>query len=252
MLQEEEVQNKRIEKKVIRRGAAGKGADDMKKKPLEIRFENTDVKEEKSDVGKDREKVIKALSNMFADKKSQKYIMNTEKTIEKLAEQYSDKGPEAQEFYESRLKAGKNSHVRLKGTAEDFYLTGNEASGQFVTEELPGENVEERKENLQLPPSNDAEDVYKVRLKEAHVVIESTVAEQKDFAKRSGYKARDGIKQIFIPPKYGDRSPIVEVIDQVDGTRPHTSALNRLKTQKAEQNSANETYDSHSSEDHKT
>lgn len=223
----------------------------MKKKPLENRIENTDVREEKSDVGKDGVKAIKALSNLFAGKKSQKYIMNTEKTIEKLAEQYSDKGPEAEAFFESRLKAGKNSHVRLKGTAVDFYLTGNEASGQFVTEELPGENAEERKENLQLPPSNDAEDIYRVRLKEAQVVIESIVAEQRDFAKQSGYKARDGIKQIFIPPKYGDRSPVVEVIDQVDGTRPHTSAENKSKLKNAEQNSANDTHDSHSSEGHK-
>ena len=197
----------------------------MKKKNPEIGIENREAEEEKNltDAEAQKKKALDSLPRLFQGKSAGKYTMNTEKTIEQIEDNYKRKGPEAEQFIHSRLASGKEPHVRLKGTAQDFYLTGNEASGQYLTEESPGDSAEERKENLQLPPSNDGKDVYRARLTEPHIVVESTVVPQKKFAAESGYQPREGMKQVFVPPKYGETKPIVSIREQVDGETPHVS-----------------------------
>ena len=202
-----------------------KGEVVMKKKPPESRLEHLmeEREQDKSEAEDEKKKAIRALPGLFADKKPNKYTMNTIGTIEHMSEYYQKKGEKAEDFFTSRLAAGKGPHIRLQGTSEDFYLTGNEASGQFLTAEMPGEDAMERREKLQLPASNDGEDLYRVNLKEPHIVIESTVVKQEEYAEQSGYKARDGMKQYFVPPKYGDTRPGVKVVEHLDGSRPHIS-----------------------------
>lgn len=200
----------------------------MKKKNPDSNIENPNTKEinDKPDAEAEK-KALDSLPKLFAGKTSGKFTMNTEKTIGIMEESYRRKGPEAEAFFKSRMDAGKEPHARLKGTSQDFYMTGNEASGQFITEAPPGESAEERVENLQLPPSNDGQDLYKVQLNEPHVVIESNVAPQDEFAKKSGYRPVEGMKQIFVPPKYGDTEPHITVKEQVDGERPHVSQMKK-------------------------
>ena len=170
-------------------------------------------------------KALEKMEDFFKLRKTGpvKYKMDSEKTLEHIQSQY--KGEEAQAFFEARKKAGvKDSHhVRLKGTNESFYMTGNEASGQFLSKDMPGETAEERREALQLPENNDGEDVYLVHLNRPSIVIESKIAPQEEFAEKAGYKAREGGKQIFVPPKFGDMSYHITVQEQVTGNRPHKS-----------------------------
>lgn len=180
----------------------------------------SEVGQEQSESLEEKENVLKKMRDIFGAKtEKQSYTMNSERTIDVLSEQY--KGEKAQKFIQDRLDAGNDSHVRLKGNEHTFYMTGSEASGQFLTEEIPGENAKERKENLQLPPSNDAEDLYEVHLASPRLVIESTVAPQEEFARKGGYTPREGMKQIFVPPKFGDFNPVIEVQEQIEGETPH-------------------------------
>ena len=73
------------------------------------------------------------------------------------------------------------------------------ASGNFLTEESPGETPSERKENLQLPPENEASDVDKVVSKKPTIVLTSEIAPQEEWAAQSGYEAKEGMKQVFTP-----------------------------------------------------
>lgn len=180
----------------------------------------SEVGQEQSESLEEKENVLKKMRDIFGAKtEKQSYTMNSERTIDVLSEQY--KGEKAQKFIQDRLDAGNDSHVRLKGTEHSFFMTGSEASGQFLTEEIPGENAKERKENLQLPPSNDAEDLYEVHLASPRLVIESTVAPQEEFARKGGYTPREGMKQIFVPTKFGDFNPVIEVQEQIEGEKLH-------------------------------
>ena len=76
---------------------------------------------------------------------------------------------------------------------------GKNGYWNFVTKEYPGETAQERKENLQLPESNNAERVDKAISQKPAIVLESTVASQEEWAKEAGYKAKEGMVQTFTP-----------------------------------------------------
>ena len=97
----------------------------------------SEVGQEQSESLEEKENVLKKMRDIFGAKtEKQSYTMNSERTIDVLSEQY--KGEKAQKFIQDRLDAGNDSHVRLKGTEHSFFMTGSEASGQFLTEEIPG------------------------------------------------------------------------------------------------------------------
>lgn len=107
--------------------------------------------------------------------------------------------PKSQEFYTKALYSGDNPKVKLIRRGEEFYKTGDKASGNFLAREHPGKTALERKENLQLPPENDAKSVSKVKSKRPQIVIESKIVPQPKWAKEGGYTAQPGIKQIYTP-----------------------------------------------------
>lgn len=182
----------------------------------------SEVGQEQSESLEEKENVLKKMRDIFgANSEKHSYSMKSKETIALLRGEY--KGEEAQEFINKRLGAGKedDSRVRLRGTEHTFFLTGSEAGGTFLTEEISGDTAEERRENLQLPPENNAEDVYKVQLTSPRMVIESTVMPQEEWAKKAGYTPREGIKQIYVPTKFGDFTPVIEVQEQIEGEKPH-------------------------------
>lgn len=133
-----------------------------------------------------------------------RWVMNTPRTIEEMRKQMP---PEQQAYFDSAIAAGggvEGQRAHLKGTGEEYYLTsgskGN-ASGNFLTKEHPGGTTAERKENLQLPPENDASKVEMVRSLKPTVVLQSVISPQTEWAKESGYTAREGIIQTFTPNK---------------------------------------------------
>lgn len=182
----------------------------------------SEVGQEQGESLEEKENVLKKMRDIFgANTEKHSYNMKSKETIALLRGEY--KGEEAQEFINKRLGAGKedDARVRLRGTEHTFFLTGSEAGGQFLTEEISGETAEERKENLQLPPENNAEDLYKVHLTSPRMVIESTVMPQEEWAKKAGYTPREGMKQIYVPTKFGDFTPVIEVQEQIEGEKPH-------------------------------
>lgn len=132
----------------------------------------------------------------------QSYTMNTPKTVEHMREQMDDK---EKAYFDSQIDAGggvDGQRAHLRGVGHEYFMTSSankKASGNFLTEESPGETSSERKENLQLPPENDAADVDKVISQKPAIVLISKVAPQKEWAKQSGYEAKEGIKQVFTP-----------------------------------------------------
>ena len=136
----------------------------------------------------------------LAESTGEKFTMNSPKTIEHMREQMTDNGKAK---LDDALSSGRDPKVRLHGKGEDFYLTGK-GSGRYLTDEHPGKTPLERKENLQLPPGNDAKDVDKVRSTSARPLIESKINPQEDWAKESGYKPREGMKQIITPTRDGE------------------------------------------------
>ena len=182
----------------------------------------SEVGQEQGESLEEKENVLKKMRDIFgANTEKHSYNMKSKETIALLRGEY--KGEEAQEFINKRLGAGKedDARVRLRGTEHTFFLTGSEAGGQFLTEEISGETAEERKENLQLPPENNAEDLYKVHLTSPRMVIESTVMPQEEWAQKAGYTPREGMKHIFVPTKFGDFTPVIEVLEQIEGKKPH-------------------------------
>ena len=182
----------------------------------------SEVGQEQGESLEEKENVLKKMRDIFgANTEKHSYNMKSKETIALLRGEY--KGEEAQEFINKRLGAGKedDARVRLRGTEHTFFLTGSEAGGQFLTEEISGETAEERKENLQLPPENNAEDLYKVHLTSPRMVIESTVMPQEEWAQKAGYTPREGMKQIYVPTKFGDFTPVIEVLEQIEGKKPH-------------------------------
>lgn len=103
------------------------------------------------------------------------------------------------EYHKKQMQSGENPKIKLIPRDAVFFKTGEYASGNFLTEDHPGETAAERKENLQLPPKNDAESVSKVVSRRAQIGIESDIAPQPEWAEQAGYTARQGMKQIYTP-----------------------------------------------------
>lgn len=146
-----------------------------------------------------------------------KLIFNTKKTLEELKKNMSR---DEKEEFDIQIDAGggvEGQRGRLRGAGREYYFTSDlthRASGRFVTDIHPGNTAEERKENLQLPKSNGAQVLERVKAAKAHIAFVSKVSPQEDFAKESGYVAREGIEQVFIPRK-DKRGPVREGLFQV-------------------------------------
>lgn len=131
-----------------------------------------------------------------------RWIMNTPRTIEEMKKQMP---PEQQAYFDSAINAGggvEGQRAHLRGVGAEYFLTSSSkgrASGNFLTKDHPGSTPQERKENLQLPPGNDASVVEKVRALRATVVLESVIAPQGEWAQHGEYVAREGIVQTFTP-----------------------------------------------------
>lgn len=138
----------------------------------------------------------------FSDQILDHTTMNTPRTIEEMRKQMT---PEQQAYFDSAIAAGggvQGQRAHLKGAGEEYYLTSSSekrASGNFLTKDYPGNTPQERKENLQLPTGNDAVKVEKVRSSKPAVVFESNVSPQEEWAAKSGYVARKGMRQTFTP-----------------------------------------------------
>lgn len=132
------------------------------------------------------------------------FTMNTPKTIEEIRKQMS---PAGQAYFDSQIAAGggvEGQRAHLQGTGKEMYITSGSngtASGNFLTREHPGKTPEERKQNLQLPPENDATKVQKVVSQKSVVVLESDISPQEKWAEEAGYKATKGMRQVFTPNK---------------------------------------------------
>ena len=135
---------------------------------------------------------------------SRGFTMNTPATIEYMATQFDKEGKK--HFYD-HLSAGggiDGQRCRLRGAGREYWLTSSSdgrASGRFLTDEHPGDTARKRQENLQTPPTNDCSRVERVRADKPSVVLESRVAPQEKWAKEAGYKAQEGIKQIYTPSR---------------------------------------------------
>lgn len=132
------------------------------------------------------------------------FTMNTPKTIGEIRKQMS---PTGQAYFDSQIAAGggvEGQRAHLQGTGKEMYITSSSdgtASGNFLTKEHPGKMPEERKQNLQLPPKNDATRVQKVVSQKSVVVLESDISPQEKWAEKAGYKATKGMRQVFTPNK---------------------------------------------------
>lgn len=124
------------------------------------------------------------------------YRMNSIATIYEMGKRMDG---QSQAFYTKALYSGDNSKVKLIGKEAEFYVTGVKASGNFLTKQHPGKSASERREKLQLPPENNGEVISKVKSTRAQIVIESDIVAQPAWAKKSGYRAKTGMKQIYTP-----------------------------------------------------
>lgn len=163
--------------------------------------QHTGYQQENGSVGLSKSKTIlgKGPSDITGG-----FTMNTPKTIEEIRKQMS---PAGQAYFDSQIAAGggvEGQRAHLQGTGKEMYITSGSngtASGNFLTREHPGKTPEERKQNLQLPPENDATRVQKVVSQKSVVVLESDVSPQEKWAKEAGYKATKGMRQVFTPNK---------------------------------------------------
>lgn len=131
------------------------------------------------------------------------YHMNSEKTLDNISKKMN---PENRKIFNNEMKSGENPRVKLIPRGAEMYRTGSAKKGSFLTEDYPGKTKAERKENLQLPPENKAGRVHQLKATRPQIGVESTIKEQPKWAKESGYQARPGMKQIYIPnshPKEG-------------------------------------------------
>ena len=165
------------------------GIERTEQKPSCKKFDVSPPKEE------DRKKLnpkIKGISGSSHEN----FRMNSPNTIYEIGKKMD---PKSQDFYTKALYSGDNPKVKLVGTGAEYWKTGEQSSGNFLTKDYPGKNAAERKENLQLPPKNDGEVVSKVKSTRPQIVIESQISPQPDWAKANGYIARPGMKQIYTP-----------------------------------------------------
>ena len=165
-----------------------------------------DIKEEEPEKLQPEKRTIRSFSRDAKD-----YTMNSRGTIEHIRDQYDENG---KQWFDSVLESGVGGidgwKVRLRGTGERYFITSDsssenntekKASGNFLARENPGNTQKERVENLQLPPENDGGKVTVVESTRPAVVMESKVAPQEEWAKKSGYEAREGVKQTFTPTR---------------------------------------------------
>lgn len=153
---------------------------------------NLDVSSPKEEDRKKLNPKIKGISKSSHEN----FRMNSPSTIYEIGKKMD---PKSQEFYTKALYSGDSPKAKLVGTGAEYWKTGEKSSGNFLTKDHPGKNVAERRENLQLPSSNDGKVVSKVRSTRPQIVIESNISPQPDWAKKSGYTARPGMRQIYTP-----------------------------------------------------
>lgn len=162
----------------------------------------TDDYEKKEDLLKENMNSRPLIKNHPA-KNSETYKMNTRSTIEHIRDQFDDDGKKwFGKMIDSGVGGTEGWRAHLKGTDSEYFMTSSsekKATGNFLTKEHPGKTAQERKENLQLPEGNDANYVEKVLSQKPAVVLESTVAPQEEWANKAGYKAKEGMKQVFTP-----------------------------------------------------
>lgn len=127
---------------------------------------------------------------------NEKYKMNHDATMDRMKKHLPE---ERKKEFDDGIKSGSNPKVRLIPKGEEFYRTGRTDGGSYFTKDHPGKTSDARKENLQLIPSNDAKDLSKVKSKRPQLGIQSDIKPQREWAKEAGYKARPGMKQIYIP-----------------------------------------------------
>lgn len=140
-------------------------------------------------------------------REAQNYTMNTPATIDNIRNGMDD---ESKGYFDSKIQAGggvegQRAHLRPSGT--EYYMTSGsqgKASGNFLTEDHPGDTPEERRENLQLPPENDATDLDKVVSQRPAIVLTSNISPQPEWAEKAGYNARPGMRQTFTPTNNKD------------------------------------------------
>jgi hypothetical protein len=126
----------------------------------------------------------------------EKYSMNHGATIERMKNHLPE---ERKKGFEDALESGTDPKVRLIPKGEEFYRTGSTERGSYFTKDHPGSTRKERQENLQIYPGNDCKDLAKVRSTSPQTGIQSDIKPQPEWAKQAGYKAKPGMKQIYVP-----------------------------------------------------
>ena len=132
------------------------------------------------------------------DEPAHNYKMDHAKTIDQMGNKITN--PEAkQRFEDARDNAGIGpNRVRMIPKGAQFYKTGDNSSGNYLTEDYPGKNKLQRKENTQAPPGNDGK-LSKVESTRPQLGIESRIKPQPEWAAQAGYKPKEGLKQIYTP-----------------------------------------------------
>ncbi len=139
---------------------------------------------------------------------SGRFTMNSRATLQHRVESSDDPDKFAEEIESSAVGGFDGHKAHLTPAGKEYYVMhseGSHASGRFVVEDYPGDSIADRKENMQVPPGNDCSVVDKVRTTKPLVTFESRVAPQPEWAEKSGYTAREGGKQVYIPLVNGRR-----------------------------------------------
>lgn len=154
--------------------------------------------------------------NETMDAGPKRYTKNDEATINLQGAYMRQGGKEFEKRFLDARESGIGERTRYVSKGDTFYVVGG-ASGNYITAEHPGKSSQEIKENLQLPPGNEAEIIRTVRATRPFVAIESQIKEQPDWAAKGNYKARDGINQIYLV-NHNEKGAIadgkIEVIDE--------------------------------------
>ncbi len=145
---------------------------------------------------------------------SERLTMNSRATLEyKIEHTDESKREDFIKEIESSAVGGIDGHrAHLTGAGKELYVMHSEgklASGRFSVKDHPGDDVKKRQEDVQAYFENDCSVLDKVHTTKPVVVFESKVAPQPEWAEKSGYKAREGGTQVYIPLING-RRPIEE------------------------------------------
>lgn len=145
-------------------------------------------------MGNDEKKTINGFHSGTDEKH---YTLDQEMTLKELGNYMKQGGEAFEKRFEDAKDSGTGEKVRLVSKGDNFFVVG-EASGNYVTAERPGKTRQEIKENLQLPPGNEADKIKTVEVARPFVAMESRVKAQPEWAEKAGYKAKDGIGQIYV------------------------------------------------------